>query len=145
MHTEGQPGGENDAYMKHGDATDVQYRVEVPANRHDLLCVEVCAYTSSLHVLGPVLRKLHIRAWFSFVMQGLSNALAVFIGSKSMPRPVLEEKSSVSQRHCIVQRQETIMVRPFVVAAILRNINLSGTRYEYLLVFSKLLLPQHLL
>lgn len=68
------------------------YKIEIPANRYDLLCVE-----------------------------GISRALRVFLGIDNAPvyRVITPPADKILR---IVQKKETLSIRPFVVGAILRNV-----------------------
>lgn len=84
---------------KDGNA-EVVYRVEIPANRYDLLCLE-----------------------------GLSRALKVFIGNgKLCQYKLVEPKQGAVQQ--IIVSPETAQVRPFVVGAILRNVSFDAKNYQ---------------
>ena len=90
-------------------STAVVYKIDVPANRYDLLCVE-----------------------------GLSRALRIFLGD--MDAPVYEttivpsssssSSSSSSMISMTVKKQNTDKIRPFVVCAILRDIEFDQARYD---------------
>jgi phenylalanyl-tRNA synthetase beta chain len=70
---------------------EVVYKIEVPANRYDLLCLE-----------------------------GLVNALKIFLSlSKPITYKVYHQEKP---EYKLIQRKETIGIRNFVVAAVLRNV-----------------------
>uniref|UniRef100_A0A7N0URX8 phenylalanine--tRNA ligase n=1 Tax=Kalanchoe fedtschenkoi TaxID=63787 RepID=A0A7N0URX8_KALFE len=79
---------------------EVIYKIEVPANRYDLLCLE-----------------------------GLSQALRVFIGKDEIPMYSLANisKDSMLQMHV---KQETSSIRPFVVCAVLRGLSFNQANYN---------------
>ena len=79
-----------------GDADAVVYRIDVPANRYDLLCIE-----------------------------GISTALRVFLGME--PAPVFRVTPPVIE---VEAKKEVLLVRPFVVAAVLRNVTFTETSYK---------------
>ena len=73
----------------------VIFRIEVPANRYDLLCTE-----------------------------GIATALRVFLGLE--PAPTFTVTPPVVE---ITASREVLLVRPFVVAAVLRNISFTPATY----------------
>ncbi|GAU97504.1 hypothetical protein RvY_08786 [Ramazzottius varieornatus] len=77
----------------------VLYKIEIPANRYDLLCLE-----------------------------GLSLALKVFLGKCPIAHYALSQPTS-GQRERITVTKQTGQIRPFVVGAILRNISLTASSY----------------
>ncbi|KAF7233336.1 hypothetical protein EG68_11253 [Paragonimus skrjabini miyazakii] len=78
------------------------YKVEVPANRHDILCSE-----------------------------GLTRALKIFNGDRiSIPTYFKVDVKAPIQ---LTVKSSTQCVRPFVVAAILRNVTLTAARMESLI------------
>lgn len=79
----------------------VIYRIEIPANRYDLLCLE-----------------------------GLTMSLLVFLGKLDLPRYVLAPPVDGVSRQRMVIRPETAQVRPFGLAAVLRGISFSRTSYN---------------
>ena len=76
---------------------DVIYKIDIPANRYDMLC-----------------------------MEGIARALNVFRGRVSAPVYTLGEYRGVR----IVVAKETSLVRPFVVAAVLRGLKFDESRYN---------------
>eukprot|EP00386_Alphamonas_edax_P005948 GDKI01019375.1.p1 GENE.GDKI01019375.1~~GDKI01019375.1.p1 ORF type:complete len:634 (+),score=254.26 GDKI01019375.1:49-1950(+) len=83
-----------------GLATDVIYKIDVPANRYDLLCVE-----------------------------GLARALRIFLGIEQPPVFTLTppEGSDALSMHV---EASTAAIRPYVVCAILRGVTFDKQRYE---------------
>jgi phenylalanyl-tRNA synthetase beta chain len=79
---------------------EVSYKIEVCANRYDLLCLE-----------------------------GLSLSLGVFLGNKAFPDYRVVPPASGSLERMVV-KPETKQIRPFVVAAILRNITFTQESYN---------------
>nr|CAG4651705.1 EOG090X03QT [Triops cancriformis] len=77
---------------------EVVYKIDIPANRHDLLCIE-----------------------------GLSQALNVFLGRVSMPKCKLNKPEKFEE---IVIETSTQSIRPYVVGAVLRNVTLDAARYN---------------
>ncbi|XP_023219503.1 phenylalanine--tRNA ligase beta subunit-like [Centruroides sculpturatus] len=75
------------------------YRIEIPANRYDLLCLE-----------------------------GLARALLIFQGKATIPHYRRVKPSGVLQQ--LIIKSETTRVRPFAVAAVLRNITFTKERYN---------------
>ena len=62
-------------------------------------------------------------------MEGLVHSLKVFLGQNKAPKFLLKEPSSGIRQKLIV-KENTKSVRPFVVAAILRNVNLNQQAYD---------------
>ena len=81
-----------------GASESVIYKIEVPANRYDLLCVE-----------------------------GLTLGLMIFQQKITAP---LYQRIIPEQLLEIRVQPETADVRPFVVAAVLRNITMTQDRYQ---------------
>ncbi|ERN15392.1 phenylalanine--tRNA ligase beta subunit, cytoplasmic [Amborella trichopoda] len=79
---------------------EVIYKIEVPANRYDLLCLE-----------------------------GLAQALRIFVGSQQTPTYTLADVP-VSSMHKIYIRPETARIRPYIVCAVLRGITFDEARYN---------------
>ncbi|CAL0307158.1 unnamed protein product [Lupinus luteus] len=79
---------------------EVIYKIEVPANRYDLLCLE-----------------------------GLAQALRVFCGFQEIPTYTLADvtKDAIIKMHV---KKETSQIRPFVVCAVLRGITFDKARYN---------------
>lgn len=89
---------------KEGLSTEVLYKIEVPANRYDLLCLE-----------------------------GLGMALRVFLNKSDIPEiKVLNSSDSV---HSLTVEESVVKVRPYVLAAILRDITFTD---ESLISFMEL-------
>ncbi|XP_061923934.1 phenylalanine--tRNA ligase beta subunit isoform X1 [Entelurus aequoreus] len=87
--------------VKAAGASDVIiYKIDVPANRYDLLCLE-----------------------------GLVRGLQVFKNKLEAPRYRRVSPSSGEPQKLIITK-ETAAVRPFAVAAVLRNITFSQERYD---------------
>ncbi|KAL9456402.1 hypothetical protein AB3S75_005598 [Citrus x aurantiifolia] len=85
-----------------GDENDeeVIYKIEVPANRYDLLCLE-----------------------------GIAQALRVFNKQQEIPKYILSDvsKDSMLQMHV---KPETSSIRPYVVCAVLRDISFDEASYN---------------
>ncbi|KAL3478717.1 hypothetical protein BJX99DRAFT_223633 [Aspergillus californicus] len=77
-----------------------QLKIEIPANRYDLLCFE-----------------------------GIALMLNIFLGQKPLPKYRLVEPPS-GELQTITVKDDTMKVRPLVSGAILRNITFDQTRYE---------------
>nr|XP_034587096.1 phenylalanine--tRNA ligase beta subunit, cytoplasmic isoform X2 [Setaria viridis] len=79
---------------------EVIYKIEVPANRYDLLCLE-----------------------------GLSRALRVFTGSEAIPvfRVSSIPRGSMLQMHV---KPQTSQIRPHIVCAVLRGVTFDEARYN---------------
>ncbi|WCJ21809.1 Phenylalanine--tRNA ligase beta subunit [Euphorbia peplus] len=85
---------------KGNDGEEVIYKIEVPANRYDLLCLE-----------------------------GIAQALRIFNKQEETPAYSLANISK-ELRHTVHIKPETSMVRPFIVCAVLRGINFDEARYK---------------
>lgn len=81
-----------------GLSTKVLYKIDIPANRYDLLCVE-----------------------------GLSRALRIFLGDQDAPTYSLAQEEPGAT--ITVKKPHTDTIRPFVVAAILKDIVFTPERY----------------
>ncbi|GLT99829.1 hypothetical protein SLE2022_172420 [Rubroshorea leprosula] len=82
------------------DDEEVIYKIEVPANRYDLLCLE-----------------------------GLAQALRVFNGIEQIPNFTVADISRDSMLKMHVKK-ETSMIRPFIVCAVLRGITFDEASYN---------------
>ena len=80
---------------------EVIYKIDIPANRYDLLCHE-----------------------------GISKALNVFMGRCPSPTFRLIEPANGAPRQKMVVKPETLLVRPFVVCAVLRGVRFDQARYD---------------
>ncbi|KAH1075587.1 hypothetical protein J1N35_027915 [Gossypium stocksii] len=76
------------------------YKIEVPANRYDLLCLE-----------------------------GLAQALLVFNGKERIPKYTVADISKASMLKMHVKK-ETSLIRPFVACAVLRGITFDEASYN---------------
>ncbi|KAJ0768792.1 putative phenylalanine--tRNA ligase [Helianthus annuus] len=83
-----------------GGDEEIIYKIDVPANRYDLLCLE-----------------------------GLVQSLRIFLGIDSVPKYKLADigKESMLKMHV---KPETSVIRPFVVCAVLRGIEFNEARYN---------------
>lgn len=83
-----------------GEDEEVIYKIEVPANRYDLLCLE-----------------------------GLVQALRIFVGLDEIPKYTVVDipTNSMIKMHV---KPETSSIRPFVVCAVLRGITFDEARYN---------------
>lgn len=79
---------------------EVIYKIEIPANRYDLLCLE-----------------------------GLAQALRVFCGFQEIPTYKLSDISKDAM-HKIHIKPETSLIRPYVVCAVLRGLTFDKARYN---------------
>ncbi|KAJ1715540.1 phenylalanine--tRNA ligase subunit beta [Aspergillus flavus] len=77
-----------------------QLKIEIPANRYDMLCFE-----------------------------GIALMLNIFLGRKSLPNYRLVEPANGELQKIIV-KEDTTKIRPLVSGAILRNIKFDQARYE---------------
>jgi len=80
---------------------DTIYKIDIPANRYDLLC-----------------------------MEGISRALNVFRGVEPSPVFRMIEPVNGAPRQKMIQKPETMLVRPFVVCAVLRGVKFDKARYD---------------
>ena len=80
---------------------DTIYKIDIPANRYDLLC-----------------------------MEGISRALNVFRGVEPSPVFRMIEPTNGAPRQKMIQKPETMLVRPFVVCAVLRGVKFDKARYD---------------
>lgn len=78
---------------------EVIYKIDIPANRYDMLCLE-----------------------------GISRALNIFKGSKENVEYRLADMSGKEMEKMVV-KPETAVVRPFVVCAVLRGVSFDSERY----------------
>jgi phenylalanyl-tRNA synthetase beta chain len=78
----------------------ILYKIDVPANRYDLLCVE-----------------------------GLSRAIRIFLGDQDAPTYTLVDGDKPAAV-LTVKKNNTDTIRPFVVSAILKDITFTQERYE---------------
>lgn len=84
-----------------GASDVVLYKIDVPANRYDLLCLE-----------------------------GLVRGLQVFKDKMEAPRYKRVSPANGEEPQRLVITEETASVRPFAVAAVLRNITFTQERYD---------------
>lgn len=81
---------------------EVIYKIDIPANRYDMLCLE-----------------------------GIARALNIFRGRVSTPTYTLAgPHPSRGRLERIVMKPETTLVRPFIMAAVLRGVSFDPTRYN---------------
>ncbi|CAG9818204.1 unnamed protein product [Phaedon cochleariae] len=79
---------------------DIIYRIDIPANRYDLLCLE-----------------------------GLVQGLNVFMGKAPAPNfRAIKPIEGATER--LIIKADTTRIRPYAVAAILRNVSFDKARYE---------------
>lgn len=78
---------------------EVIYRIDIPANRYDMLCLE-----------------------------GIARALNVFRGRVAPPRYAVAAPQGAPQQ--MVVERETALIRPFVVAAVLRGVTFERANYD---------------
>lgn len=89
---------QGDVALAQGASEEIIYRVDIPANRYDLLCLE-----------------------------GLVQGLMVFQKKREQPR---YQRVEPAQKHKIKATKSTLLIRPFVVGAVLRGVNLDKERYD---------------
>ncbi|CAG7834966.1 unnamed protein product [Allacma fusca] len=83
-------------------STGVEYKIDIPANRYDLLCVE-----------------------------GIANALAVFLQLKGAPELKRYEPEGTILETKVLS--STAGVRPYIVTAAVRNVNMTKGLYDSLI------------
>ncbi|KAL4427309.1 hypothetical protein ABPG77_003218 [Micractinium sp. CCAP 211/92] len=83
-----------------GASEEVIYKIDIPANRYDMLCLE-----------------------------GIARALNIFRGRQAPPQYRLADMSGKQLQRMVV-RPETALVRPFVACAVLRGVALDPVRYN---------------
>ncbi|CAM6034359.1 unnamed protein product [Sphagnum compactum] len=79
---------------------EIIYKIDVPANRYDLLCLE-----------------------------GIARALRIFGQKQSVPTFSCKSSLTHSYQRMVV-KPETALIRPFVVCAVLRGVTLTESRYN---------------
>ncbi|KAI8464212.1 MAG: hypothetical protein J3K34DRAFT_441251 [Monoraphidium minutum] len=89
-----------DAASIQGASEEVIYKIDIPANRYDMLCLE-----------------------------GIARALNVFKGRVPAPHYRLADMTGKPMQQLIV-KPETALVRPYVVAAVLRGVTFDPVRYD---------------
>nr|CAH7718408.1 unnamed protein product [Callosobruchus chinensis] len=89
-----------DSKLTSGASEEILYRIDIPANRYDLLCLE-----------------------------GLVQGLLVFLGKMSPPVYKAIKPSEESTEKLII-KPDTAKIRPFAVAAILRNLVFTQDSYN---------------
>jgi phenylalanyl-tRNA synthetase beta chain len=82
---------------------DVIYKIDIPANRYDMLCLE-----------------------------GIARALNIFRGKIAPPQYKLSQTNGKPLEKMVV-KPETSLVRPFIVCAVLRGVSLDPARYASLI------------
>ncbi|KAL1208535.1 Phenylalanine--tRNA ligase beta subunit, cytoplasmic [Cardamine amara subsp. amara] len=83
------------------DDEEVIYKIEIPANRYDLLCLE-----------------------------GLAQALRIFNKKQEIPKYRLADISKEKMIKMNVRSDQTSQIRPYVVCAILRGVTFDEARYN---------------
>lgn len=85
-----------------GLSEEIIYKIDIPANRYDLLCLE-----------------------------GLARALRVFLGKEAAPTyQVVEPAGGPSARQKMVVEESVGALRPYVVCAVLRGVTFDPRRYK---------------
>ncbi len=79
---------------------EVIYKIDIPANRYDMLCVE-----------------------------GIARAFNIFLGTIAAPKYRLADMTGKAPLQMTV-KPETALVRPFVVCAVLRGVKLDSASYN---------------
>jgi len=92
---------EKGANAKTSDLSDeVIYKIDIPANRYDLLC-----------------------------MEGLTRALKIFLGKTEAPSYQIVEPAGGKRQQMVVE-ENVSELRPFVVSAVLRGVKFDEKRYK---------------
>eukprot|EP00882_Tetradesmus_deserticola_P022463 GHRQ01024373.1.p1 GENE.GHRQ01024373.1~~GHRQ01024373.1.p1 ORF type:complete len:412 (+),score=157.30 GHRQ01024373.1:352-1587(+) len=91
----------DDASALQEASEDVIYKIDIPANRYDMLCLE-----------------------------GIARALNIFKGRLEAPQYRLADMKAGKPLLQLVVKPETALVRPYVVAAVLRGVTLDASRYS---------------
>lgn len=96
----GKSKGSSSSSSSNNDDNRVIYKIDIPANRYDLLCIE-----------------------------GFSRAIRIFIGLEKSPDfKVLND--NCSKDTVMIVKKETSLIRPFVVCAILRDVVIDDAAYN---------------
>jgi phenylalanyl-tRNA synthetase beta chain len=109
--------GDREASVSESKAEEIIYKIDVPANRYDLLCVE-----------------------------GIARALKIFIGGMQPPRfTAIQTPSSPPGRIVMHVTPAVASIRPVVVCACLRGITFNRASYNSFIELQVLLahLPLH--
>lgn len=80
---------------------NVIYKIDVPANRYDLLCIE-----------------------------GMARALKIFLGEMDAPQYRVISDIPEDEMEIITVKPATAQIRPFVVCAVLRDVKFDQARYQ---------------
>lgn len=86
--------------MDPSGAEETVYKIDIPANRYDMLCIE-----------------------------GISRALNIFKGRIQPPTYRVADMTGKQMQKLII-KPETALVRPFAVAAVLRGVKFDAARYK---------------
>ncbi|CAN0194306.1 unnamed protein product [Ascophyllum nodosum] len=85
-----------------GASTDVIYKIDIPANRYDLLCLE-----------------------------GLARALRIFLGKEDSPVfHTVEPAGGAGERQQMTVGPGAAKIRPYVVCAVLRGVSFNSKNYK---------------
>ena len=95
------PSGKEEGGESPDDSDAVIYKIDIPANRYDLLCLE-----------------------------GIARALNVFRGQRSTPVFRTVEPENGKERLRVKVNKTVSLVRPFIVCAVLRNVTFTKERYN---------------
>ena len=88
----------NAAAEKEQASEELIYKIDIPANRYDLLCIE-----------------------------GIARALRVYLGKEAVPvYRTLKPETLIT----MTVGKETALIRPYVVAAVLRNVKFTQQSYN---------------
>ncbi|OJJ47646.1 hypothetical protein ASPZODRAFT_165768 [Penicilliopsis zonata CBS 506.65] len=90
----------SDRPIVNGQQEPPQLKIEIPANRYDMLCFE-----------------------------GIALNLNIFLGRKSYPNYKLVEPSN-GELQTLIVKEDTTKIRPYVSGAVLRNFKFDQARYE---------------
>lgn len=134
----------SEAAVAAADAEDeVLYKIDIPANRYDMLCLEGIA--RALNIFNGRQRDVQYRVADMSSQQPLrmtvrmaacpGHALSIvstacLVGSVQRLHDVLRCFPPVLPAGGLQVKPETALVRPFVVAAVLRGVSFDATRYK---------------
>lgn len=124
---------------------EVIYKIDIPANRYDMLCLEGIARALNIfreHTAAPKytvssFESVQVRDSFAFMSHQFESAhsapvkRALYNNSEcSRSQGSLVIQNAVQNPQKMVVERETALVRPFVVAAVLRGVKLDSTSYN---------------
>ena len=105
---------------------DVIYRIDIPANRYDMMCLEGIARALNIFrgTQGPIKYRLaDMRAGRGVDLRQQSHVGQVHLTCTTT-------RGCAGSKVQMIVKPETMLVRPFVVCAILRGVTLNKARYD---------------